>query len=515
MSRRAIAAVLARADLSCGERLVAFSLASFADRENRARPGTPAAAGRAGLKRSWFLEAREMLERRGLVVVERAATGRGRASSLWLPFAETGPWWEGEINAELFESVLTYSRARGSARLLLAAAAALADQERTVEGFTTRQLCAAANLTDTTYRRARVALLASGELVLRRGTGGRGNTNCWEIADPRSHASPLEAVGRRRVAPPAGQRPLIPTVSSNPAPAAQTRPASPADNADSPGEYPVAHPLNGAQDRTLYSLNCPLSAGVSSGNGAADRTLSPGNRPAGAGVPTGKGAADRTLFAETPATTPPETPPPNARAGREPQNPRTTDPPRPPEGGSAGDQVLVEETYVSARGRRRRRPVAVDLGAMRARFRAAGGADHAAWKQIRAVLLDVVGESAFEIWLAPLELVAVDLQGTLVVSAPRETAGWVAGRFGRILDSAAERAGLRLRVADEVERQAAAALNSPAAAAPPGLSPRKSGQRSSGFRADASSGRSGDTPADGSAYPPSYTDVYNQFKGVS
>jgi hypothetical protein len=41
MSREAIAAVLAREDLSCGERLVAFSLASFADRGNRARPGTP------------------------------------------------------------------------------------------------------------------------------------------------------------------------------------------------------------------------------------------------------------------------------------------------------------------------------------------------------------------------------------------------------------------------------------------------------------------------------------------
>jgi hypothetical protein len=48
---------------------------------------------------------------------------------LWLPFAETGPWWEGEMNAELFEAVLSYSRARGSARLLLAAAAALADEE--------------------------------------------------------------------------------------------------------------------------------------------------------------------------------------------------------------------------------------------------------------------------------------------------------------------------------------------------------------------------------------------------
>ncbi len=95
MSHQAIAAVLAVHDLSSGERLVAFSLASFADRENRARPGTPAAAERAGLRRSWFLEARDMLVRRGLVVVEQAATGRGRARTLWLPFAETGPWWDG------------------------------------------------------------------------------------------------------------------------------------------------------------------------------------------------------------------------------------------------------------------------------------------------------------------------------------------------------------------------------------------------------------------------------------
>jgi len=52
MSRQAIAAVLARDDLASGERLVALSLASFADRENGAWPGVPAAATRAGLCRS-------------------------------------------------------------------------------------------------------------------------------------------------------------------------------------------------------------------------------------------------------------------------------------------------------------------------------------------------------------------------------------------------------------------------------------------------------------------------------
>jgi hypothetical protein len=514
MSRQAIAAVLARADLSSGERLVAFSLASFADRENRARPGTPAAAGRAGLKRSWFLKAREALERRRLVVVEQAATGRGRASLLWLPFADAGPWWEGEINAELFEAVLSYSRAQGSARLLLAAAAALADEQRVVEGFTTRQLCAAAKVTDTTYRRARVALLKSGEFVLRRGLGGRGNTNCWEIADPRSHASPVAAVGRRRVPPPAGQRPLVARVSSKPATAAQTRAASPADHADSLGEYGIAQPVKGAQDRPLSNENCPLSAGFSGGKGAHGRTLSPGNRPAVAGVSARKGAADRTLSTETPAKTPPETPPPNARAGREPQNPRTTDPPSPPEGGSVDQRVLVEETFVTERGRTRKRVVPVDLGAVRARLKAAGGADRAAWEQIRGMLLDAVGDSTFEIWLAPLELIAVDLNGALVVSAPRETVGWVARRFGRILDSAAERAGRRLRIADELARQAAEALSPAATADSTDLSARNSVDRPSGFRADASPGRPGDTSADRSAYPSSYTHVYNQFQEV-
>jgi hypothetical protein len=46
VSRDAIAAALARDDLPSGERLVAFSLASFAGADNRAWPGAPAAAAR-------------------------------------------------------------------------------------------------------------------------------------------------------------------------------------------------------------------------------------------------------------------------------------------------------------------------------------------------------------------------------------------------------------------------------------------------------------------------------------
>jgi hypothetical protein len=112
---------------------------------------------------------------------------------------------------------------------------------------------------------------------------------------------------------------------------------------------------------------------------------------------------------------------------------------------------------------------------------------------VRASLLQAVGESTFEIWLAPLELIALDPEGALVVSAPRETVGWVARRFGRILDGAAERGGRRLRVADELERQAAESLPS---------APRRDCQ-------------SPGTATDTSTYSSSYADVYNRSMEVS
>jgi hypothetical protein len=53
VSHTAIAAVLARADLATGGRLVALSLASFANREDRAFPGSGAAA----MTRGWVAAA--------------------------------------------------------------------------------------------------------------------------------------------------------------------------------------------------------------------------------------------------------------------------------------------------------------------------------------------------------------------------------------------------------------------------------------------------------------------------
>jgi hypothetical protein len=459
MSHQAIAAVLACRGLSCGERLVAFSLASFADRDSRARPGTPAAAGRAGLRPSWFLEARDMLVRRGRLVVEQAASGRGRASTLWLVFADTGPWWEGEVNAELLETVLSYSRSKGTERLLLAAMAALADEQRLVEGVRTERLCTAAGITDRTYRRARAALLSSGEVVLRGGTGGRGNTNCWEIAGPRSRAAEVEPPGRRRVAPPPRQRPLLASVTAAPTV------AQPAGAEVDEGQ-PFAR-ANRSLDGTGSGHDHPVSAGVSPRKGGAGRTLSQQNRPASAGVSVLKAGADRTLSRETPAKTPAKTPAPNARAGREPQNPRTLDPPSPPERGSVADEILVEETYLTERGRTRRRPVRVELSAVRERLAAAGAAEQAAWEQIRARLLQAVGESTFEIWLAPLELIAVDLAGSLVIDAPEATRSWVQTRFGRLLERCTAEAGRAIRFAEELERLA---LEPRPNVAPPGAS---------------------------------------------
>ena len=131
------------------------------------------------------------------------------------------------------------------------------------------------------------------------------------------------------------------------------------------------------------------------------------------------------------------------------------------------------------------------------------------------MLMDDVGESTFEIWLAPLELLAIELEDALVVSAPRETVGWVTRRFGRILDSAAGRVGRRLRVADELEWRAAATLTPIAATPPADVSAGKSGGRSADVPPDVSTGASSDSSVGRSVYPSSYTHVYNQLKGAS
>jgi hypothetical protein len=179
------------------------------------RPTSPAARRRerpGGNPVFQYLAARASLSLRGLVTVEATGGGRGNAPIVAVAFAQTGPWVEGEINAPLFEAALSDSPTRASVRLMLGALAALAGEDLVVAGLATDELRAAAGMADSTYRRARAALLASGEVALDAAGGGRSRTNRWLLSDPRV-ANPQPAVARRvRTAPTRRARPLIATV---------------------------------------------------------------------------------------------------------------------------------------------------------------------------------------------------------------------------------------------------------------------------------------------------------------
>ena len=438
MSREAIAAVLARTDVAAGERLVALALASFAGRENRAWPGAPAASARAGLSRSRYQHAREQLVARGLVAVDERVTGRGRASTVTLLFADAGPWWDGDINVELFEAVLTYSPVRGPERLLLATIAALADERGDVCDLSTEQLCAAAGIADPDLPACAHALLESGQLDLVSGAGGRGNTNVWTVRDPHDGGDALAARTPRRVAPPAGARPLVASASS---PSSQER-ASAADE-------------KGSHDRTVSPEMCPVLTGVSAqrqsrSDSSAREVSSPdrgfqGEGRSGSGTFRARAAGNA---GETPAEPAAETPAAMARAGMNPEPQNQGRSPQPPEGGSPLDAIL---------SRRRTSPlnvadaddqVRVDLHKVRRHLGIPGLVDRDDWEQVRNELRELVGDSTFEISLQPLELIAVDPVGTLVIAAPAATGGWVERRFSRVLARCGEQHSRALRLAE-------------------------------------------------------------------
>jgi hypothetical protein len=289
VSRAAIAAALALEDVVGGERLVAFALASFANREQLAWPGAQAAAARAGLGRSRYLQARHRLLTCDVIEVRERGGGRGRSTAVLLRFAE-GPRVDAPVNAELFETVLCYSRSSGPGRLLLASIAALADERRELAGVTADELRAAAGLARSTYRRARNALIGSGELELVRGRGGRGRSNCWRIAD-------LRIIGQAGTGRPRRQGP--------------TPPARPLMTPAAPRAADVTPAAAGEATCETKPLDRPIDGATASVKGAQDRTVS-----------AGKGAQDRTVSAvpqlETrPERGPqrePEREPPNARA---------------------------------------------------------------------------------------------------------------------------------------------------------------------------------------------------------
>ena len=358
-----------------------------------------------------------------------------------LPFAERGPWSHGEINAPLFEAALDYSTARGPARLLLASVAALADEERVLADITTEELCRAAGLADKSYRRARHALLNSGELILLTSGGGRGKANRWELADPRLLATARRKPERaRRVPPPAGARPLL-------TPVARRDPATSHD-AGAPVAVELPREANPGQDQTLPAVNPGQDRTLPAGYPGQDRTLL-------AGYP----GQDRTVLdPETPAETPAQTPAPNARAGRNPRTPEPErHPPNPPAGGSSGDSITIEETFVTDRGRRRPRRVTVDLEAVRRTLGTPGAADLATWARIRRSLLELVGESTFAIWLDGIEVIAIDADAALVLDIPQATRGWVTTRFGRAIEGCAKQTGCTVRFANDVQAAAVGA----------------------------------------------------------
>ena len=109
---------------------------------------------------------------------------------------------------------------------------------------------------------------------------------------------------------------------------------------------------------------------------------------------------------------------------------------------------------MTERGRERRRSVRIDLGAVRHNLGLPSPEDRDDWQSIRTLLREMVGESTFEIWLDPLELIAIGNSGALLVAGPAETLTWVRERYGQVLAGSAQRVGQVLRIADEPERRA-------------------------------------------------------------
>jgi hypothetical protein len=107
--------------------------------------------------------------------------------------------------------------------------------------------------------------------------------------------------------------------------------------------------------------------------------------------------------------------------------------------------------------------VLVDLDEVRSTLRSPGPPDHADWRRIRELLAQTVGECTFDIWLEPLELVAIDNNGVLIASAPSELRGWIEERLWHLAAGCAARVERELRLADEAQlaamRAAAPALS--------------------------------------------------------
>ncbi|MDQ6806757.1 MAG: hypothetical protein M3065_17760 [Actinomycetota bacterium] len=126
--------------------------------------------------------------------------------------------------------------------------------------------------------------------------------------------------------------------------------------------------------------------------------------------------------------------------------------------------VTIVEQFVTERGRKRRRAVTVDLNELRAQLVDPTRRDQADWLAIRTHVVDRVPAHIFDIWLADLELIAVDQDGFLLLSCHAQTRSWLEDRFGPLLQAAASTVARRLRLASEAEVKAISVF--PAAPAP-------------------------------------------------
>ncbi len=97
----------------------------------------------------------------------------------------------------------------------------------------------------------------------------------------------------------------------------------------------------------------------------------------------------------------------------------------------------------------------------------------AAWQSLKAELRRLVGDSAFEIWLAAIALESWDGE-LLLVRAPEATEKWLTGRFGPVLQRCTREVfGPRSRIAFAGAAGAGPApADGPAAGGPGGLNPR-------------------------------------------
>jgi chromosomal replication initiator protein len=83
----------------------------------------------------------------------------------------------------------------------------------------------------------------------------------------------------------------------------------------------------------------------------------------------------------------------------------------------------------------------------------------AAWRDICAEARRMLGDSTYELWIAPLEVKTLE-QHRLLIAAPPATRNWVANRFGRVLESCAQTvlgAAIRVVVEESNPRRQASA----------------------------------------------------------